>query len=146
MFPKVIVFHITRSDLLAQAVSMDIATQTQQWASSLKPKSSAVTFEFSRISRVIDENKEAEVAGQVLSKALGVDYVRFDYLEVAHDRFAVLKRALREIDPSIKKFSSPEPELQKQAGETNEKFIERYLANVRDIVREGGRTAECDDK
>jgi LPS sulfotransferase NodH len=133
MFREVIVLHVERSDLLDQAISMSIATQTQQWTSEKKSLNDNVEFRFDEINRIIELNSDLNAAGRIFSQAMSYNYERFTYENFSLDASVAMNRVSNALSLGVLNSELPSPRIRKQANELNLQFRAKYLSLLKEI-------------
>jgi trehalose 2-sulfotransferase len=128
MFKDVIVLHVERSDLLDQAISMSIAIQTGQWTSQIEPINEHVEFKFDEVSEIIEYNSRMNTSGKIFAEALNYRYERFIYETFSLNASDSMKRVSIALGLGELNLEIPDARIQKQAGERNIQFREKYLS------------------
>lgn len=118
--------HLVRQDLVAQAVSYEIATQSKQWSSEFETRSDA-DYSFSRILRKLRVIQNQNALIQSYLMACGVQYRTISYEDLVADIEGTL-RSFQCITPERKLTVTPP--LRRQAGDRSARWKERFAADV----------------
>ncbi len=125
MFPKVYLIHIRRQDLVAQAVSFWIASQSNRWTSLLKGNGETPRLDLGKIDNIISDQEKSNDLLEIISLVNDLPRHQVLYEELDATPEVVVSRTLEFIDAEGD-WSIREPKIQKQADETNETFIQAY--------------------
>ncbi len=121
--------RIRREDRVAQAVSWARALQTGRWASHQWGTLPSV-YRPRQIDRLLAEIERQETGWDAFFAERGYEALQLTYEELAGDMPGVVRRVLGYLGvPEAAKASVAEPVLQRQADETNVRWIERYRAS-----------------
>jgi LPS sulfotransferase NodH len=122
--------HISRRDIIAQAVSYEIAHQTGQWSSRF-PSPAKAAYDFEAVRRRLRSIQEQEVKIQSYLLGLGVDCSRFFYEELVSEPRRVLGAVLPEsAAPVSLQDSGMNPQSGKQNREWAKRFAEDYFSRT----------------
>jgi LPS sulfotransferase NodH len=124
--------HIRRRDVLKQAVSLIIATQTKSWTSGQASQldEASVNCDETRIARVIDRIHEANAKFRCFFDVYGIRPVEVIYEDLTANLEATGGRVIRELGfagVGEGGVSAAALTLAKQSKELNEKFVSRFL-------------------
>jgi LPS sulfotransferase NodH len=95
-FPGLRFVHLTRRDLLAQAISLTRAEQTQAWNSSM-PAASAPRFDASEVERRLDAILVESATWDKLFALHGIEPIRVEYEALCADPQAVVRGIAEEL-------------------------------------------------
>ena len=122
--------HISRRDIIAQAVSYEIAHQTGQWSSRF-PSLAKAAYDFEAIRRRLRSIQDQEVMIQSYLLGLGVDCSRFFYEELVSEPRRVLGAVLPEgAAPVSLQDSGMNPQSDKQNRDWAKRFAEDYFSRA----------------
>lgn len=136
MFSGVRVVHITRDDVLKQAISYHIALQTKQWTSTQAASDVVPVYDQKQITSILDGSLAAEIL--VRQICLTFQFTRLDvrYEAVARAPEKVVKRIAQFCDADLGTWTPKDPAIKKQAGAINQYFHDRYVKELRDKLLE----------
>lgn len=131
MFPALRVIHLHRLDEVAQAISLRLALQTQQWTSRLSPRPDVVpTYDFDAICRALLAIRRGNDAIRLAIAARGLEVITLTYEDLVGDPDAVVGRLLGWAAlPTGRPL--PRPDLVRQATAVSEEFRERFMSDYR---------------
>ncbi|QXI65767.1 hypothetical protein CP157_03559 (plasmid) [Paracoccus marcusii] len=133
MFSQTYVVHIRRDDILRQAISHWIAWQTGQWTS-LQPKRSVeLTFDGSKIMKIVSDVIEANNAIHIHCARQNLNYISVSYQEVIADPKAVVSRIFDFTELDISNWNPVQPRLSKQSDGVNDVILEKLLEYVNNV-------------
>lgn len=132
MFPEVKLLHSTRRDVVSQAISISIALQTQQWTSHVEKKQQDPIFDFDDITAHIDRICVQTAAAHMIAVGLSTRMHEILYEDLVDNPLDSIRPALRFLGLSADDVDIGRPTLQKQADETNARFIELYARSIAD--------------
>ncbi|WP_164876114.1 Stf0 family sulfotransferase [Falsirhodobacter deserti] len=131
MYDGVKIIHITRDDVLGQAVSYQIAHQTKRWTSMQRGEDVKPVYDKAQISHLIGAAQMSANAIQMLCTIFEMPRIEVTYEEiVARPRKAVL-RIGKLLDLDLQDWKSRKPTIARQADAINDSFRARYLAEAR---------------
>jgi LPS sulfotransferase NodH len=132
-FPEPRWVRIKRRDLLAQAISLAIADQTQSWDSRFKPKRAPV-FSVDAIQRALRIVVNDEARWDVFFARNGFNPLTVAYEDLESDPQAIIQAIaeLLDVDQKLSVDLESVP-LSRQRTETNEEWRVLYLRQARDI-------------
>jgi LPS sulfotransferase NodH len=131
LFGEVRFIHMQRCDVLAQAVSLLIASQTNVWTSRQPEAASPVHYKERQIVNLMTEIRKANAMFQSFFDVYGIRPVCVSYEELVADPAVVASRALSELgfgglaDLSVDPVAVP---IRRQANRLNEEFATRLRA------------------
>ena len=125
---------IERSDKLAQAISLAIAEQTQQWAWYLPAviPESELRYSASRITELIELITEQELASRRFFALNGIVPALVNYEALVEEPQVVVDRITAHVGVPNASINPSRIELRKQATELNESWRRRFLAGSGD--------------
>jgi len=129
LLKKLKVIHIYREDIVAQAVSHDIALQTNQWMSTQSAIKTDLDYRPTSIvniaSRIIFENSTL----LFLFKLFEVNYFSLSYENLLRAQEVVLKD-LSDFLGHATQINYDMVDLKKQSSEVNDDFVKRFYLDV----------------
>lgn len=129
------VIHITRNDIIGQAISLSIATQTEQWTSNQTAREGVTpVYDAARLSQIVQNCCDAVTQVQLVTQMAGADYLQVSYEDVVDTPTAVMRRIGRFLGLKLTTWEPGEVGLQKQASALNEDWRARYLAESRSAL------------
>ena len=134
MFPGTVVFHVQRRNLVEQAVSMTIASQTGKWSSATKGTQQEAQFKFPDVAFYLERIAQQNVAIQLLVEVMELPSKTFYYEEFTGEPLPYIRDALALLGHDIEITSMPEPQIQKQANARNEAFKIAFQTQIRRAV------------
>lgn len=124
MFPGFRVIHIWRRDILAQAVSLDIAWQTGRWTSLQPPaKGREPVLDIARIERTIVAIQASNAAIQSMAAALDLPLTAVCHEDLLARPQAVITTLGHDIGVDLSGWQPQPTRLSPQADATNARFI-----------------------
>lgn len=121
---------IEREDVLAQAISWTIASQTGQWRRKKKEKLKEPEYDFRAIDAQIDSILRANAAFKAFLARNGQDYFRVGYEELCSHPHQVVEAVSSALGFQNTVFNPSRIAVQPQATDLNSKWRERYLSEV----------------
>lgn len=127
-FPDAYYILLSRKNVLRQAVSLSIASQTGVWISGQEPVGNNPVYDFDNIDRCLRETIKNNASWRYLLSAGGCNYIEMDFDHVCHD----ISGAVREISDFIGIEVDPEriPDHQvtkRQSESVNEEWASRFI-------------------
>lgn len=124
---------MSRQDLLAQAISLEIALQTERWTSLMTGTlpDNALTFKPSRLDRLMADIEVENREFETFFAANGIEPVRVQYERLVADPQKTLDAIGKRL--GFRRRLHPHPErltLSRQSGPLNTEWRERYLTAV----------------
>lgn len=127
MFPALRVVHIWRRDILAQAVSLDIAWQSGRWTSLQQATTGrAPVLDIARIERTIEAIETSNAAILSLAAALDLPLVSVCHEDLLARPRAVITALGRDIGLDLSDWQPQPTRLSPQADATNARFIAEF--------------------
>jgi LPS sulfotransferase NodH len=118
--------HLTRGDVVAQAVSYSIAVQTGQWASEQQPRSPDATYNAALINRCLREILADNAGWQHFLAASGFDWMPLQFEVVSADPVASILRISELSGVELPQVVPIELATRKQGGSLNAEWAERF--------------------
>jgi LPS sulfotransferase NodH len=138
-FPGLAIVLLRRRDLLAQAVSLALATQTGRWVSSNQPQA-APRYDARRIARMLDHLVEWEAYWRRRFAVTGVTPLELYYEDFAADPAGGANAVLAELGlPALPVATPGSGWLRPQADALNAAWRQRFAA---DLATQGFRLAD----
>lgn len=131
MFSGVRVVHILRQDILGQAVSMSIASQTQQWTSKQPGLDIEPKLNVDALDALITHQQQADTQLQLLAGAFDLPYYQIHYAGLCHNPGPNIQSVLRFCGAPQPDWKPQTPTLGKQSGPVADAFRAKYLEQVR---------------
>jgi len=138
-FPDARYIHLSRKDTLAQAISLSIAVQTDEWwqmTGKENPKAGLIDpmFNGAEIVRLEKDLIRQRDAWEAFFAVAGITPLRMDYETLVSDYRGEVGRVLEFLgqDPTAAEWI-PEPRLQKQGNALNELWKERVISMRKDL-------------
>jgi LPS sulfotransferase NodH len=125
--PKFI--HIVRKDVVAQAVSMLIATKTQSWTSSHDGNNVQVQFDFPLIANIASNICTENSIFNLVFRILEVDPLVIVYEDLINNPQSSLDLISDFLGVPNLRYVENKIKLQKQADGLNKAFIEKFKSN-----------------
>jgi trehalose 2-sulfotransferase len=120
--------HVTRSDTVAQAVSLWKAVQTEEWRDGKGGDgSSPPEYSFAALDHLRRQLEHQDAAWRGWFAEEGVEPLHIGYEELEADPRAAARSVLKLIGVEAE---VPEPPLRRQGDECSERWAERYRAEV----------------
>lgn len=119
------VIHMERYDVLAQAVSLSVAVQTQQWTSELESQSSDVMYDETSITHFMDYISAGNARIREIVALIRADYIHTCYEDTVRDPQHQVDRITSWLSLPRREATST-PTLQRQATAINEEFARAY--------------------
>jgi LPS sulfotransferase NodH len=121
---------VTRVDLVAQAVSLDLARRTGRWWGEQPERVPAPAYDAASIRRRLAEIRRGEVGWERYFAARGIRPLRLTYEAITEQYEASIRRALRHLGTDDAAVAIPQPETAPTAGATAAEWIERFRAQM----------------
>lgn len=130
MFQGVRMVHIYREDALAQAVSLSIARQTEQWTSRQSGNGTEAIFQPKLIESILEAHENANTMIRLIAQAAALPRVQISYEEVMNDPATYVRRLFGFCGVTAPGWVPRVPSVHKQAGALNAQFARAYQAQV----------------
>ena len=132
MYPSVRILHMTRRDVVAQAVSYWIAYQTKQWTSKIRVAVAGPTFDPERIRSMMEAALFSEQAIAWVCTLRDIPRQRIVYEDFIAAPADTMQAIGRFSGLDLAGWTPPEPTLRKQATEVNDAFRARFMDYARE--------------
>lgn len=129
MYPSVRIIHITRRDVVAQAVSYLIADQTKKWTSKhegiegCKPK-----YNYRDLRRLVEDSLMSELHVRTIASLFNAPYLNVTYEVVSRRPKAVMERIGKFSNLDLSGWQPQGLQIERQAGDINQQFAKQYVA------------------
>ncbi|WP_343079909.1 Stf0 family sulfotransferase [Ostreiculturibacter nitratireducens] len=132
LYDGVRIIHITRQDVIGQAVSYLIAHQTRRWTSlQAADPGASVNYDEALLERLLEETHRSEAMIATLSNAFAIPRLVVTYEGLQAQPGALLKRIGAFTGVDIGPLTLPKPRIGKQADAVNEEFRARFTEHLR---------------
>jgi trehalose 2-sulfotransferase len=132
MFTDVRIVHICRHDIIGQAISYMIATQTNQWTSRQKADPDAVPrYDFNALCNHLHLFSLANDSIVITANAQSTPYHRVAYEDLVARPQDTVAGVLHFAGLDMGGYALPVPKLEKQASDLSNQFRERFLTDFR---------------
>ncbi|WOI35318.1 Stf0 family sulfotransferase (plasmid) [Tritonibacter scottomollicae] len=130
------IIHITRRDLVGQAISFQIASQTQRWTSQQVGLGDdvKVAFDESKITNVIDAAQKSANGISMFSEVFGCPRLHVSYEELVQSPSQTLARVARFAGQEAAEWPIGDPKISRQSSELNTHFREMYIDRLREML------------
>lgn len=130
------IIHITREDLIGQAISYQIASQTKKWTSKQEGiiSENAVIFNPQQISSLVQNAQYSANAISLFAKIFNVPRLHVTYEMLVNNPQGVLDLIAEFTHQDAANWPVREPDIKQQASELNDEFRARYLVYIRDTI------------
>ena len=130
------IIHITRRDLVGQAISFQIANQTQKWTSQQAGLGDdiKITFDENQITNVIDAAQKSANGISMLSEIFGYPRLHVSYEELVQSPNQTLARIARFAGQEASEWPIGDPKISRQASELNTYFRKMYIDRLRKML------------
>jgi trehalose 2-sulfotransferase len=115
--------HVTRTDKVAQAVSLWRALQTRAWSAADAPEKQPV-YDARGIAHVRDQLIEHDAAWRRWFAAKRIDPLTVEYERFVADHAATLKDVLAHLGLEVERI--PDPPLDRQGDERSDRWVARF--------------------
>ena len=134
MFPGASVVHMRRSDVIGQAVSYWIAHQTRKWTSTQEGSNTEPVYDFVQIDRIIASINFSNATIPLVARVLNLPLTGVLYEGLTRDPRTVVTALGRAIALDLSDWTPRQPRISRQADATNQDFLERFVAELRDVL------------
>jgi trehalose 2-sulfotransferase len=115
--------HVTRSDKVAQAVSLWRAVQTRSWSAADAPEAHPV-YDARGIEHLLDQLIEHDVAWRAWFAAKGIEPHVVEYERFAADHTATLRGVLAHLGLEVERI--PDPPMDRQGDARSDRWVARF--------------------
>ena len=131
MYPSVRILHMTRRDVVAQAVSFWIAYQTKQWTSKIRTAVAGPSFNAERIRSMMEAAMFSEQAINLVCTLRDIPQHRIVYEDFIAAPADTMQAIGRFSGLDLNGWTPAEPTLRKQATDVNDAFRARFMDYAR---------------
>jgi trehalose 2-sulfotransferase len=131
MFPEVRLVNMVRKDVVGQAVSFSIASQTGQWFSS-QPSAKEPDFSFPDIADRLFGTSFGNFATDLIALALEIKAVTVTYEDLENDPGAAVNEVATTFGLDLRNWEPRPTKLQRQRTLINQAMKERFLSEFRE--------------
>ncbi len=126
---KIRIIHITRDDVLSQAISLSIADQTKRWTSQQKGVDTQVSYNPDRLITIMHNTNTQNGLLAAIIKLLGLPAYKIHYESLVEDTPAVVKDIGFFLGLQDLTYKAENVPLKKQASEVNSAFRDRMISD-----------------
>jgi len=128
------IIHIQREDLVGQAVSHLISSQSQQWTSEQQSTASKVEIRYDaeRLTSIIDAAHRSASGIKTYAQVFDRPRLEVSYEDVVRHPSKVLRRIAKFSGQNGSDWEAREPKIRRQATSLNVSFRKRYIEEVRE--------------
>lgn len=130
LFPSVFVVHSCRDDLLAQAISFAIASQTGRWASYMHGEPADPRFDADGVALTLQHFAQQNSLIVLAARLAGVPRCTILYEHLIDDPATSLQKVCNLCGVQFKGVGSLRSSLRKQADHVNDVFARRFCAEM----------------
>lgn len=134
MFPEAYFVHLTRKNVLKQAVSLSIAEQTGVWISGQKPTNNNPQYSFSNIDRALRNILLDSTSWKYTLEANGCNYIEMDFEHVRSNIPSSVKEIAEFMKIEINIDQIPKEQItKKQSNAINSEWEQKFLADYEEV-------------
>ncbi len=122
---------IQRNDILSQAVSFSIASQTKKWHSHRGEKLSEPQYNYEQIRQRVRTLSQAYAAMNSFCSVFGIDPYRVVYEEFSADPVAAATALAEHLGFTGARVDTTQLKMRKQRDDVNARFRERFIRDFR---------------
>lgn len=123
--------YVTRDDVVAQAVSMAKAIQTNAWMSFLRPRRMPLFYDFEFINACMEEIERQNEGWRSWFSEHGVEPLRVRYEDLIAGESLIIDRVVRFLGAENDEAEHVDlPEVEPQSDATNSEWIRRFRAEA----------------
>jgi trehalose 2-sulfotransferase len=131
MYKGVKLIHITRGDLIGQAISLVIAMQTLKWTSEQTGKDNVEPqYDSNQISSAIEACCKAEMQMKLVSEITNLDRLHVFYEDLVAEPEKVMQRVGLFLGRDLSDWQPGKVAIKRQASELNDQWRKRYLSDA----------------
>lgn len=128
-FPNACYVILSRRDVLSQAVSYAIASQTGVWIAGQQPVTDDPRYDFEQIDRCLRQAILHTASWRYTLAASGANYIELDFDQVRRDPARSIEQIARFMEVEIDALDLPqEPVTQRQGNDRNAEWAQRFTA------------------
>lgn len=126
------IIHITRQDLIGQAISFQIANQTKKWTSQQDGlgEDIEVFFDAMQVTQLIGQAQASCDGIAMFAEIFGHKRLHVTYEDLVSSPHTVLKRVSTFADQNGAEWPVTKPKIERQASKINRDFRQLYLEKV----------------
>lgn len=130
------IIHITRQDLIGQAISYQIANQTKKWTSKQDGlgDSVQVRFDAAQVTQLIGQAQASSDGIAMFAEVFGHKRVHVTYEDLVSSPDTVLNRISTFAGQTGAEWTVTEPGIERQASKLNQDFRQLYLEKIRNDI------------
>jgi LPS sulfotransferase NodH len=130
------IIHIHRKDLIGQAVSYQIASQTKQWTSKQAGVDSQVQVEFDakKLTNLIDAAQASTNGIAMFSEILGYPRLTISYEDLVENPKQVLDCVADFSGQTTENWKISAPQIERQSSEINIRFRQLYTSAAKQLI------------
>lgn len=131
------IIHITRQDLIGQAISYQIASQTQKWTSEQAGTDVEVRFDAKQMTRLIDGAQASANGIAIFAEIFGCASLHVSYEDLVQNPQHILSQIAGFAGQAGAEWSIKPPEIEQQRSALNDQFRQLYLTQAQQEVLAG---------
>lgn len=130
------IIHITRQDLIGQAISYQIASQTLKWTSEQTGISAdaEVCFDAKHLTHLVDGAQDSANGIAMFAEIFGHPRLHVSYEDLVQNPRRILNRIAAFAGQEGENWPLKTPEIERQSSELNEQFRRLYLTQAQQII------------
>lgn len=129
LFPNAYYVILSRRDVLSQAVSHAIASQTGVWIAGQQPVTDDPKYDFEQIDRCLRQAILHTASWRYTLAASGANYIELDFDQVRRDPVVSIERIARFMDVEVDALDIPQEQVTKRQGnDRNAEWARRFMA------------------
>lgn len=126
-FPNAHYVLLSREDVLNQAVSLSVASQTGVWISGQQPTSDSAVYDYNHINSCLRETILNNASWRYKLAASGCNYIEMSFQDVQKDLSSSIKRVANFMNVEIADSEIPSQQVtKKQSNQRNRDWAERF--------------------
>jgi LPS sulfotransferase NodH len=136
MFMSAHVIHMTREDVLGQAISLLIADQTKQWTSAqVAQASNRVHYCSTQLKSLIQAGLQSEQIIRILCETNALPRTPVTYETLIANPALTIAKVAAALGADLTAWTPGKPHIEKQATSENDRFRARFLSELRTTLR-----------
>ena len=124
------IIHITRNDLIGQAISYQIANQTQKWTSEQAGADVEVRFDAKQMTHLVDEAQASANGITIFAEIFGYARLHVSYEDLVQNPHQILSRIADFAGHDGEAWPIKPPEIARQRSTLNDQFRQLYLTQA----------------
>lgn len=129
-FPNAYYILLSRKDVLKQAVSLSIASQTGVWIAGQKPVTDSPQYSFEHVDRCLRRTILENSSWRYVLAASGCKYIELNFDEIRNNLARSIEEIAAFVDVTVDQRSIPgEPVTTKQSDGLNAQWLMQFLAD-----------------